>query len=123
MLYKNHSEKTIAIDSLKGRAWSLDQETIAPGVVVDIPPELLADREVKTAIRSGLLIPISQKAKFRVPWCPKNGVHGIVNGAAPPCPIADCPVCKTSGLFNYNQYCPTCYTCLNCHRIIKRKFK
>ncbi len=122
MLYKNHTAAIIVIDSLKGRVWSLDQETIGPNTVVDIPDEMLSDREIKSAIRSGTLIPVSEKPRIKVPWCPKNGTHGVINGAAPESEIAPCKRCGRGGLTTHTQYCPSCFTCLRCDRIIKRKF-
>lgn len=56
------------------------------------------------------------------PYCPTNGCGGRPNGACTAFPISACFNCKNSQLNNFNRYCPNCYHCLNCNRIIKRKY-
>lgn len=62
------------------------------------------------------------------PFCPKNGCGGTPNGAAMPQPSHDaCKTCgyppgqRGDGLSNWDRYCPQCFHCVSCNRIIKRK--
>lgn len=63
----------------------------------------------------------------RAEFCPKNGC-GMPNGAASPVPV----ICKNCGygsynkpysLTNFNKFCPICFNCISCGRIIKKKAK
>jgi hypothetical protein len=69
---------------------------------------------------------------LRSQWCPNNGC-GMVNGAAIASPRSeDCPHCGYPaaqivdgvlgrGLTTHHKFCPNCYRCLECNRIIRRK--
>lgn len=61
-------------------------------------------------------------SKHRVPYCPLNGGHGRINGASTSFPVDPCNYCGQDGLTNYNHYCPTCFKCRTCERVIKRKY-
>ena len=54
------------------------------------------------------------------PYCSKR--HGTPNGAAPSCQVPNCTICNQHRLNNFNQYCPNCYRCLKCQRVIKDKY-
>jgi hypothetical protein len=123
MLYKNKTAQVIPITALHGHLWSFEQNEIGPGSIVDIPNEMLSDSDIKIAIRTGRLIPVSEKPRIRVPWCPMNGTHGMANGAAPAVSIPPCRRCGRNDLTNFSNYCPSCFACQTCDRIIKRKYK
>lgn len=55
------------------------------------------------------------------PYCSKR--HGIPNGACEPCKLPNCEICNQHGLTSYNWYCPNCYRCLTCKRVVKSKYK
>ncbi len=54
-------------------------------------------------------------------YCPKR--HGIPNGACCPMPVGNCKVCGQTDLNHLDWYCPNCYRCLDCQRIVKSKVK
>jgi hypothetical protein len=56
----------------------------------------------------------------KAPYCSSR--HGIPNGAAPAINVPNCSICNQDGLNNFNWYCPNCYRCLTCQRVIKRKY-
>lgn len=39
-----------------------------------------------------------------------------------PSPVAPCRQCGRQGLDSHHWYCPACFTCLTCNKVIKRKF-
>lgn len=56
----------------------------------------------------------------KVDHCYRNGCGGIINGAAPPFPAPDCLHCGWGKITTHNKYCPSCFHCLTCDRVIKR---
>jgi len=55
-------------------------------------------------------------------WCPRNGrCGGMPNGACEPSPKPDCKHCGAESIPGLG-YCPSCFRCDTCGRIIKRKF-
>jgi hypothetical protein len=120
MLYKNQTTETIKIDALQGCLWGMySADGVQPGAIIDIPADKLLDHDVKIAIKLGRLIPVPDKPRTRVPWCPFNGAHENVRRSAR---LPACPNCKHSILTASDLYCPMCYACLYCERVIKRKF-
>lgn len=118
MLYKNQTSETISIDSLKDCVWGMYATVgVAPGEVIDIPEEKLEESDVRIAIKLGRLIPVPDKPRTRVPWCPYNGAHENVKRGK-----KACPSCKYSLISPSDLHCPMCYACLYCERVIKRKF-
>lgn len=63
---------------------------------------------------------MTNKRKFRVPYCPNNGC-GMPNGAAPPCPVT-CPFCGTE-YTNFDRVCTNCHKCKTCERVAKKHYK
>jgi|GEM_PF-4242648 len=55
------------------------------------------------------------------PYCKKR--HGTPNGACNSFPVPDCKICGQKNLDNHNWYCPNCFRCLECEKVVEKFVK